>query len=90
MLKEKPMTQVIEVPDEGLVALMGKTVLLMCVNYFYTGRLVGVNETCVQIAEPSIVYETGPWEESGFIDAQRLKADYWYIQTASIESYGEV
>lgn len=43
MLKEKPKTEVIEVPDEGLVALLGKQVLLMCVNYFYTGKLVGVD-----------------------------------------------
>jgi len=90
MLKEKPTTQVIEVPDEGLVALMGKTVLLMCMNYNYTGKLTGVNDTCVQIEEPSIVYETGAWDSPGWKDVQRLPCAVWYVSTASIESYGEV
>lgn len=90
MLKEKPTTEVIEVPDEGLVSLMGKTVLLMCANYFYTGKLVGINESCVELQSPSIVYETGDWQKDGWTDAQRLKADVWYVQVASIESYGVV
>lgn len=29
-------TQVIEVESEGLVALLGKTITLFCVNYIYT------------------------------------------------------
>lgn len=31
-----------EVEGEGLIALLGKRVTLFCMNYIYTGDLVGV------------------------------------------------
>ena len=31
------MKKLIEVPDEGFEGLMGETVTLLCLNYFYTG-----------------------------------------------------
>jgi len=88
--KAKPMAEVIEVPDEGLVSLLGRAVLLMCANYFYTGKLVGVNDTCVELEDPAIVYETGTWDKDEWADAQKLRAKVWYVQVTSIESYGEV
>lgn len=39
----KVMQEVVEVSGEGLEALMGKKVTLFCANYFYSGKLVGVN-----------------------------------------------
>ena len=53
------MKKLIEVTDEGLEGLLGKRVTLLCMNYFYTGTLTGVNDKCVQLTSPKIVYETG-------------------------------
>ena len=33
-----------DVENEGLIKLMGQRVLLMCANYFYAGKLIGVND----------------------------------------------
>lgn len=78
-----------QVEGEGLDALLGQRVLLFCLNYIYTGVLEGVNESCVLLTDPSIVYETGPFKGSaGYKDAQPLHADKWYVQRGAIESFG--
>ena len=83
------MKRIVETTEQsGLEAMLGESVLLMCSNYFYTGKLVGVNETSVELESPSIVYETGPWGESEYSDAQRLHCDRWNVQITHIESYG--
>lgn len=76
-----------EVAGEGLESLLGQRVTLMCVNYFYTGELVGVNSTCVLLKNPSIVYETGDWNQQSYDDEQALPTDL-YVQTAAIEAFG--
>lgn len=81
------MKKLIEVNDEGLEGLMGETVTLFCVNYFYTGKLVGVNDTCVKLDDPSIVYETGSWSNSSWSNAEKLPNSI-YVQTQAIESFG--
>jgi hypothetical protein len=78
---------VTEIEDEGLEALMGKRVTLFCGVYIYTGKLVGVNQTCVKLEDAGIVYETGPFTESHWKDCQKLPND-WYVSTQSIESFG--
>jgi hypothetical protein len=84
------MKRIVETTEQsGLEAMLGENVLLMCGNYFYAGRLVGVNESHVELAEPSIVYETGAWNEIGYSDAQRLHAATWNVQLDAIESFGE-
>ena len=84
----KVIREAVEVKDEGLEALMGQEVLVMCANYFYAGRLVGVNATCIKLAEPKIVYETGAFSSKGYTDAQALPTPHWYVQVALIESFG--
>lgn len=79
-----------EVELEGLDSLLGKKVTLLCCNYFYTGELVGVNSTCVKLENPSIVYETGPWNKSEWADSQSLPCKYLYVQISSIECFGEL
>lgn len=73
---------------EGLEALLGEQVLLLCANYFYTGRLVGVNDTCVKLEAASIVYETGEWASGAYKDVQQLPSPFWYVSRAAIESFG--
>lgn len=79
--------KVIEVENEGLVSLLGEEVLIFCFNYFYYGRLVGVNESCIKLQGVYQVFETGAFNDSKFKDAQI--ADEWYIQNSAIESFGK-
>lgn len=84
----KKIVTVTEVEGEGLVALMGKKVLLFCLNYIYTGTLNGVNDKCVLLDDAQIVYETGAFDKKSFTDAQLLPFPL-YVSTAAIESFSE-
>jgi len=77
-----------EKENEGMMALMGKRVLIMTAGYFYEGELVGVNDTCVKLSDPSIVYETGKFSDKTYDDIQKLHTNIWYVQTGLIESFG--
>ncbi len=83
----KKLIKVEEVSGEGLMGLMGQTVTLFCLNYIYTGLLVGVNETYVKLEKAKVVYETGAFAEKDWKDAQSLPGD-WYVQTSAVESFG--
>ena len=76
-----------EVENEGLTKLMGERVTLFCCRYIYTGKLIGVNDDCVLLTDAGIVYETGALDKRDWQDHQKLPHD-WYIQKASIESFG--
>jgi len=84
----KKSVQVVEVENEGLLKLMDETITVMCMNYFYTGKLIGVNDTCILLGDPKIVYSTGDWSEKEWADAQSLPTDEHYVMLASIESFG--
>lgn len=77
-----------EVQNEGLEALLGQNVTFWCGVYIYTGKLVGVNDTCIKLADAKVVYETGAFTSKKWGDAQALGVEAWYIQTAAIESFG--
>jgi hypothetical protein len=81
------MKKLIEDENEGLISLMGERITLMCGCYFYTGKLVGVNDTCVKLEDAGVVYETGSFSDSSWKDMQELPND-WYVQTQAIESFG--
>ncbi len=85
----KQLKEVIEVENEGMIALLNKQVLIICNNYFYYGKLIGVNDSCVKIETPYKVFETGPYSDKTFKDCQRLPVESWYVQLAHIESFGE-
>jgi hypothetical protein len=83
------MKRIIESEEQsGLEALLGENVLLMCANYFYAGKLTGVNTDSVELTDPSIVYETGPWSDKTYKDVQKLHTKKWYVKIAAIESFG--
>jgi len=85
----KKIVTVTEVDGEGLVGLLGKRVILLCSNYFYSGTLAGVNTTDVLLEDAGIVYETGPWSGKTFQDEQKVGGNL-YVRVASIEAYKEV
>jgi hypothetical protein len=76
-----------EVSGEGLEKLLGERVTLFCLNYIYTGKLIGVNASCVLLEEAAIVYETGELTDKIWKDAQPLP-NAWYVHLCCIESFG--
>ena len=76
-----------QVDKEGLEVLGGQVVTLYCLNYIYTGKLVGVNETFVKLEDASIVYETGKYSDKDWKNAEKLPHE-WYVQRCCIESFG--
>lgn len=78
-----------EVENEGLIAMLGKTVTFFCMNYIYAGKLIGVNKTCVKLENAHIIYETGAFTDKKFKDAQKLN-DVFYLNIETIESFGEL
>lgn len=85
----KRLVEVQEVEGEGLVALLGQRVTLFCLNYIYTGKLIGVNTTCVLLGDAAIVYETGAFGDKAWKDAQKLPNDI-YVMTSAVEAFGIV
>ena len=81
-----PAIQVIEVANEGFDALLGQVITLFCANYIYTGTLVGNNTDFVKLSSASIVYETGPFLDAKWKDAQPLPNDV-YVQKSGVESF---
>jgi hypothetical protein len=80
--------KVIEVENEGLISLIDQYVLIFCFNYFYYGKLIGVNTDCIKLEKVYIVYETGSFTDPSFKDAQKISEE-WYVQLSAIESFGK-
>ena len=80
---------VTEVAGEGLEKLLSERVTLFCANYIYTGTLTGVNDSCVLLTAAAVVYETGPFGDKKWKDAQELPEE-WYVQREAIESFGKL
>ena len=84
----KVLQNVVEVQDEGMLSLIGENVEIFCGIYIYAGKLVGVNDKCVKLENPHIVYETGEFTAKKYKDAQHMGKEVHYITTNFIESFG--
>ena len=82
----KQIQVITEVSGEGLEALLGEQVLLMCMNFSYAGKLIGVNEKFVKLEDAGIVYETGPFTDSKWKDFQKIGQPV-YVMIDKIESF---
>ena len=91
VLKEQKVIaeEIVEEENEGLVALLGQQVTFFCAVYIYTGKLIGVNKTCIKLEFPKIVYETGSFNTKEWKDAQALPNEI-YLQVGMIEAFGVV
>ena len=67
---------------------IGKTVLVFCMNYIYTGVVKSVTKNEAVLSRGAIVYETGSFDSAKFGDAQLL-GDELVIRLSSMESYHE-
>ena len=84
------MKKLVEETGEGAMeSLMGEVITIFSLNYIYTGKLVGVNDTCCLLESPKIIYETGSFGDKDWQDAQSLPNDL-FVQYACIESFGKV
>jgi hypothetical protein len=82
------MKKIIQVDDnDGFESLLGQRITLFCLNYIYTGDLVGVNDTYLLLENAAIVYETGELNSKEWKDAQKLP-HAWRVQMACVESWG--
>ena len=90
MKKLAPPVQVIEVPGEGLIGLLGKTVMIETPNFNYTGILSGVNKDDILLDEPSTVFDTGAYTAKTWADSQRLPTKQLGIRLSNVISYYEV
>lgn len=91
---EKVVEKVVEMADEvdpndmpAFDSLLGHNVVLLCMNYFYFGRLTGINSAEVELTDPHLIYETGDWSANTWKDAQKLPTEKLCICRASIESF---
>lgn len=85
----KVLVETKEIQEEGFMALLGKNIEVFCGIYIYAGKLVGVNDKCIKLSNPHIVYETGGFLDKKYKDAQPMGRESHYIVTGFIESFGE-
>ena len=89
MLKRPETASLVEVPNSGLVSLIDKTITVYCSAYIYSGKLVGVNDTCIELSGTKIVYDTGSFSNKDWATAEKFPGDgQWFVQNSSIESFG--
>ena len=84
----KKIVNVQEVENEGLIGLLGESVILFCLNYFYAGTLAGVNTDCVLLEDGGIVYETGPFSDKNWKDLQKIPGPL-YVRLSAIEAFAK-
>lgn len=84
----KKLVQVQEIDGEGLESLMGEQVILFCGNYFWAGKLVGVNEVTVLLDAAGIVYETGDFSAKSWKDFQKIGQQV-YVMIQHIEAFAK-
>ena len=82
----KKVVSVTEVEGEGMVGLMGQRITVFGLNYIYTGKLTGVNDSCILLEDAAIVYETGELTTKEWKDAQKLPNPV-YVMLRCIESF---
>jgi len=80
-----------EVSGEGLDCLLGEKVVIYSCRFIYTGVLKGINTTCILLSDAKIVYDTGAHQKgkTSWETCENTWSSDWYIQLASIESFGK-
>ena len=73
----------------GFDTLLNKVITIFSLNYIYTGKLIEINDSCILLDSPSIIYETGEFSAKEWKDAERLP-NQLYVQLNCIESFGIV
>lgn len=90
-LTQKPVVQTEEVLEETGQAyyesLMGTRPILYCANFFYTGKIIGVNGLGVLLGnDASIVYLTGAHDSKKFSSHAGFGGANVFVHYAAIEA----
>ena len=72
--------------DGGYEYLLTKEIVVITTGYIYTGICIGVNGQFLELENPSIIYETGPWTDQKWKDAQRLPTDVIRLERSQWEA----
>jgi len=70
-----------------LEEMAGQYVQLWCLNYIYSGKLVGVNDSEVILVDSQVVYETGKLIDKGWNYSESTGVDELVVRLSAIESY---
>lgn len=65
--------------------LIGQKVLVFTTTYIYYGQLESIDDDFLVVSTPHIVYETGPFKDPKFTDAQ-IVAPFLCLSIGHIES----
>lgn len=86
-----PKVEVVEVKGEGFHALLGKHIIVLCANYNYAGKLVGINDINIKLEDCVLVYNTGAWKDQdwNYAEQPNTKDGTGYVQIGAIESFFE-
>lgn len=86
MKRLAPAAEVIEVPNDGAVSLLGQYIEVRCGNYHYAGKLTGVNDKCIELEEAHTIFNSGPYSTEKYEDAQKHVESNVLIYFGFIES----
>lgn len=75
---------------QHLQHMLNREIYVCCTGYAYAGVLETAGARSITIRAPSIVYETGPWDEKVWRDAQRLPTARAVVMLSQVESIFEV
>lgn len=82
------MKKIIEIDTrQELEEYLGKQLFVFCGTYFYTGKLIAINDNFLILKDPHIVYETGEWGNKSWNDCQKLPTSELCIRLNSMEAY---
>ena len=82
----KKLVSVTEVAGEGLPKLLGERVTLFCKDYVLIGLLTSVDDDCILLLKPSIVYETCVLHTKDWMGAERLPIDELGVMKTDIKA----
>jgi hypothetical protein len=83
---KKIVKKVVKIAEPDLKSLLGQRVMVLCLNYFYVGKLASLGRTCARLEDASIVYETGEWGAPSWKDAQAVRRPL-YVRLGCIEAF---
>jgi hypothetical protein len=74
----------------GWELLLNENVLILCVGYFYIGKLTGVNDEFVELTDAYVLYyaedfSPAKWKKENM---DKLPGKVWNVQLESVESFG--
>lgn len=74
---------------EAIESYLGKRVTIFAMVYIYTGDLIAIDKVWAKLENAAIVYETGPFTEKEWKDAQKLPKPV-LVRLSSVESFMEL